>query len=153
MSTVVCDASPLIALDQIARLDLLGTIFGNVLIPPAVARETPGVERPSWILERGLAKPLAPAVTRAGLGAGESEAISLALELSADHVVIDELAGRTLARHLGIPLIGTLGILLVAKRRTLIPAIRGPIDTLRGRGFRVAADLYEEMLRRAGELT
>ena len=152
MSRVVSDASPLIALHQIGHLGLLGTIFGTVLIPPAVAREALSVERPSWILERALAKARAPAVTRAGLGAGESEAISLAIELGADRAIIDELAGRTLAQHLGVPLIGTLGILLVAKRRSLIPTIREPIDALRRGGFRVANDLSEDMLRRAGEL-
>jgi predicted nucleic acid-binding protein len=152
VSAVVSDASPLIALHQIGQLGLLGTIFGTVLIPPAVALEALSVERPSWILERALATPLPPAVTRAGLGAGESEAISLALELSADRVIIDELAGRSLAQHLGLPVIGTLGILLAAKRRGLIPAIREPIDILRRGGFRVANELYETMLQRAGEI-
>ena len=152
MSGVVSDASPLIGLHQIGQLGLLGTIFGTVLIPPAVAREALSVERPSWIVERAPKKPLGPAVTRAGLGPGESEAISLALELDADRVIIDELAGRSLATHLGLPLIGTLGILLAAKRRGLIPTIREPIDVLRRGGFRVANDLYEDLLHRAGEL-
>jgi predicted nucleic acid-binding protein len=79
------------------------------------------LERVPWIVEHALTKPLDPAIARAGLGAGEGEAISLALELDADRVIIDELAGRSLAQHLGLPLIGTLGILLVAKRRSLIP--------------------------------
>jgi hypothetical protein len=52
---VVSDASPLIALHQIEQLGLLGTIFGTVLIPPAVASEARTVERPSWILERDSA--------------------------------------------------------------------------------------------------
>jgi hypothetical protein len=99
-----------------------------------------------------LATPLPTAVTRAGLGAGESEAIGLALELSADRVIIDELAGRSLAQHLGLPVIGTLGLLLTAKGKGLIPAIREPIDILRRGGFRVANELYENMLQRAGEI-
>lgn len=152
MSGAVSDASPLIALHEIGQLGLLGTILGTVLIPPAVGREALGVERPSWIVERALTKPLAPAVVRAGLGRGESEAISLALELRADRVLLDDLPARRLAQRLNIPVIGTLGILLAAKRKGLIPSIRGPIDTLRGGGFRVANDLYEELLRKAGEL-
>lgn len=48
-------------------------------------------------------------------------------------------------------MIGTLGILLAAKRRALIPDIREPIDTLRRGGFRVANDLYDDILRKAGE--
>lgn len=152
MSGVVSDASPLIALQQIGQLGLLRTIFGTVLIPPAVAREALSVEQPLWILKRALAKPMAPAVVAAGLGPGESEAISLALELRADRVIVDDLPARNLAQRLNIPLIGTLGILLAAKRKGLIPAIREPIDSLRQGGFRVASDLYEDLLRRADEL-
>ncbi len=152
MSGVVSDASPLIALHQIGNLGLLGTLFGTVLIPPAVAREALSVERPAWIVERSLTKPMAPPVARARLGLGESEALSLAMEVGADRVIIDELAGRILAQRLGLPLVGTLGILLAAKRKGLIPAIREPIDTLRRGGFRVANDLYGDLLQRADEL-
>lgn len=102
MIGVVSDASPLIALQQIGQLGLLGTIFGTVLIPPAVAREALSVEQPSWIFERALTKPLAPAVVAAGLGPGESEAISLALELRADRVIVDDLPARNLAQRLNI---------------------------------------------------
>jgi hypothetical protein len=96
---------------------------------------------------------LAPAVVRAGLGPEESEAISLAYELRADRVILDDLPARVLAQRLSIPLIGTLGILLAAKRRGFIAAIREPIDIRRRGGFRVANDLYRNLLKRAGELT
>ncbi len=151
MARVVADTSPLVALQQIGQLGLLGTIFGTVLVPPAVAAEALSVDRPSWLEERSLTKPLAAEVVFAGLGPGESEAISLALELCADRVLLDELPARTLAKRLNLPLIGTLGILLVAKRRGLIDAIREPVDMLRRGGFRVSADLYEELLYEAGE--
>jgi predicted nucleic acid-binding protein len=152
VSGVVSDTSPLIALHQIGQLGLLGTIFGSVLIPPAVAHEAPGIERPAWLLVRSLEKPLAPPVVGAGLGPGETEAISLALELRVARMILDDLPARVLAQKLGIPLIGTLGILLAAKRRGLISAIREPIDTLRAGGFRVATELYERVLTKAGEL-
>lgn len=152
MSSVVSDASPLIALHEIGQLDLLRTLFGTVSIPPAVARESLSVAKPTWIVEQPLVRPRVSLVERAGLGAGEREAISLALEIGAGRLIIDELAGRAVAQHLGLPLVGTLGILLAAKRRALIPEIRGPIDILRRGGFRVANDLYEDLLRKAGEI-
>jgi len=152
VSRVVSDTSSLIALHQIGQLSLLETIFGSVLIPPAVAREAPSIERPAWLLVCSLEKPLAPPIVGAGLGPGETEAISLALELRAERVILDDLPARVLAQRLGIPLIGTLGILLAAKRRGLVTAIREPIDTLRAGGFRVATDLYEQVLTKAGEL-
>jgi predicted nucleic acid-binding protein len=75
----------------------------------------------------------------------------LALELQAERLILDEHAARRLAQRLHIPIIGTLGILLAAKRRGLIPSVQGPIDTLRRGGFRVANDLYETILLKAGE--
>jgi Tol biopolymer transport system component len=101
VSGVVSDASPLIALHQIGQLGLLGSIFGSVLIPPAVAREAPGIERPDWLLVRSLEKPVAPPVVDAGLGQGESEAISLALELGAERVILDDLPARLRAFIVG----------------------------------------------------
>jgi hypothetical protein len=62
-------------------------------------------------------------IKSAGLGAGESEAMALALVLHADRVLLDELAGRKLALRLGVPVIGSVGVLLAAKRKSLIPAV------------------------------
>lgn len=151
MAQVVADTSPLIALQQIARLDLLRALFGSVLMPPAVAAEALSVDRPEWLVERSLTKPLPPEVAGAGLGSGESEAIALALELSADRVLLDEMPARRLAERLGLPLVGTLGMLLIAKRGGLIEAIREPMDTLRRTGFRMSTGLYEYLLQEAGE--
>ena len=86
MSPIVSDASPLVALQQIERLDLLETIFGSLVIPPAVAREAANVPLGDWIAIRSLQGPLPPLVTRAGLGPGESESIGVALEAGADRM-------------------------------------------------------------------
>jgi hypothetical protein len=80
MARVVADTSPLIALQQIGHLDLLQTLFGTVLIPSAVAAEALSVDRPEWLIERPLTKPLPLEVTSADLEPGEREAIALALE-------------------------------------------------------------------------
>ncbi len=58
---VVCNSSPLIALDQIGQLDLLERLFGSVLAPPAVAREiAPKLVLPAWVTEQALTQPLGP---------------------------------------------------------------------------------------------
>ena len=81
---IVADASPLIALHQIGRLDLVRQLFGSVAVPPAVVREiAPSVIRPAWIIERPLTRTISPRIVAASLGPGESEAISLAHEASA----------------------------------------------------------------------
>jgi predicted nucleic acid-binding protein len=118
MPPVVSNASPLIALAQIDHLDLLEKLFFAILIPPAVVREiTPTVTLPDWIIERALAQTIGPQILQASLGPGESEAISLALEVSSRWVILDERPARRLAQALGVPVIGTLGVLLASKRR------------------------------------
>jgi predicted nucleic acid-binding protein len=84
--TVVSNSSPLIALTRIQRLDLLPAIFESILIPPAVAREiSPSIPvLPAW-LRMQAASVLPPAsLLRRRLGAGEREALALAVELRAD---------------------------------------------------------------------
>jgi predicted nucleic acid-binding protein len=149
----VANSSPLIALQQIGQLDLLRALFGDIAMPPAVAAEiTPSIPTiPGWLRIQPLAQPLAAHVLQAALGAGESEALSLAVELTAARAVIDERAARRVAEGMGIPVIGTLGMLLLAKRRGLIPAVRPLIDDLLRHDFRVADDLLENVLRSAGE--
>lgn len=148
---VVSNSSPLIALEQIGHLDLLEQIFTTVLVPPAVAREATSVVLPVWIIETSLTQAIGPRILRASLGPGESEAISLALEASAQWVILDDRPARRLATALNLPVIGTLGVLLASKRRGFLLAVRPCIDALVSHGFRIAPDLYERVLADAGE--
>ena len=86
------------------------------------------------------------------LDLGESEVITLAQNLNADRVVLDDLDARRFARRMSLPVVGTLGILLAAKLRGEIPAIRPEIALLQTFGFRVAPALVEAILKEAGEV-
>ncbi len=98
-AVVVADSSPLIAFQQIGQLQLLQTLFTSLAVPPSVAREiAPSVPPTPWIVERGLTQPIAPLVLRSNLGVGESEALSLALELRAERLVAADL-DRLLNKH------------------------------------------------------
>jgi uncharacterized protein len=117
-----------------------------------VVRETATtVTLPDWIVEQQLSQPIGPRILSTSLGPGESEAISLALEVGASWVILDDRPARRLAQSLGLTVIGTLGILLAAKRRGLLPAVRPCLDELIRYGFHVSADLCEQILRAAGE--
>jgi predicted nucleic acid-binding protein len=149
---VVSNASVLIALEQIGQLDLLQNLFGSITIPPAVTRETaPTVTLPSWVTERALTQPLSAQIIGASLGAGESEAIGLSLEVGASWVILDDRPARRLAQALNLSVIGTLGILVLSKRRSYLSLVRRSLDGLIQRGFRVAPDLYERVLSSVGE--
>jgi predicted nucleic acid-binding protein len=149
---VISNASPLIALEQISHLDLLKSLFSSVLVPPAIVREiAPTVRLPAWVSERALAQPIGPQILRTALGPGESEAISLALEIGVQWVILDERPARRLAQALGLPVIGTLGVLLASKRRGFLPAVRPCLDALVNFGFHISPGLYDLVLADAGE--
>ena len=116
-----------------------------------MVRETPRIAKPAWIVERSLAGPVPPSLVAASLGAGETEAICLALELGAAQLLLDERQGRRFAQALGIRVIGTVGVLLLAKDRGLLSAVRPEIDALVRTGFRLASWVIDDALATAGE--
>src|SRR5947208_3422389 len=101
---VVSDASPMISLAAIGRLDLLRSLYGTLVIPRAIYREIvemgaglPGavdVQQSDWIETRDIADPAATAALLGRLDRGEAEAIVLACELKADLLLMDERKGR-----------------------------------------------------------
>lgn len=163
---VVSDTSPLSGLAIAGYLFLLQQIYGQVVIPTAVADELrrggqydlriQDVLALDWVEIRQSTN-CALVESLQGdhnLDHGEAEAIALALELKADELLIDERLGRRVAKRLGLPITGLLGILLVAKQQGRIDAVRPIVDTLiQEAGFRVSYQLYTEVLRVAGENT
>ena len=151
---VISNSSPLIGLEQIGLLHILEALFGEVRVPSAVVNEVaPTVSLPEWILCVPLAQPLAAVVMRTSLGPGESEAITLALQEKAGLVILDDRPARRVAAALGLKVVGTLGLLLAAKNKGLIPAVAPAIEALAAHHFHVAPQLVEQVLRDAGEWT
>jgi predicted nucleic acid-binding protein len=64
---------------------------------------------------------------------------------------VDDLQVRRLAKDLGLAVVGTAGVLFAAKQRGFIAAVRPPLDALRAAGFRLRKDVYDEILKAAGE--
>jgi predicted nucleic acid-binding protein len=158
---IVADSSALIALASIRKLDLLPALYGKVAIPDAVYEEVSrGVGRPAaeeiqaaeWVERRTVGNLALVESLRRELGPGESEAIVLAVELSAELLLIDEKRGRAAARRLGIRITGVLGAMVEAKARGIVPSVRDLIDTLAvATPFRIGASLRREILRSVGE--
>ncbi len=145
----VTDSSPLIALERISRLDLLPTVLGVVVAPTAVVREFGS--RPGWLEERVVQNQALVRALRERVDAGEAEAIALAAELSAPAVLLDERRARRVAIEVGVPVLGTVGMLLRAKQRGHLHAVRPVLDALDAAGFHLAKSLRTEALNRAGE--
>lgn len=161
MSCWVVNTSPLIYLSQLDRLDLLRRGVDEILVPPAVLQELcakPGASTSkleaahrTWLRREAPHDRKVVEVLLLDLDAGEAEAIALAYERSADRIVMDDLAGRRLARRLGLPVVGTLGLLLAARLRGEVRSLKSEIERLRAAGFYASEALVEEILRAAGE--
>ena len=153
-AAVIADSSALIALAQIGHLALLESLFGQILVPPAVAREVapsiPGPSLPRWI-ELRAPRQRDERVLAAGLGPGETEVLCLGLETPAPWLILDDLDARRLAHTLGLKTLGTAAVLVEAKRAALVPKVRPLLDALLEKGFRLAPELYETILRIAAE--
>ncbi len=159
---VVSNTSPLSNLAAIGELPLLQQLYGTVIVPDAVAQElaSAGADEPAsaviatftWLQVRSLSNTALLNSLAQNLDSGEAAAIALAAELRADRLIIDERRGRRIARDLGIPITGLLGILLAAKQRQLVPRVQPLLDRLVESGFWLRPELYAEILRLANEL-
>jgi len=89
---------------------------------------------------------------RPRLGAGEREALALAIELKTDWIILDDLPARRSAEATGLDVIGTLGALLTAKRAGLLESIRPELDALVRTSFFLSPQLYDKLLREDGEI-
>lgn len=142
---VVVDTSVLIALSCIGRLDLLRNLFTLVLAPRAVAEEY-GEPLPVWIKVLDVKnKQLVRALLEL-LHRGEAEAITLAIEADANIVILDDKKARSIARRLGLKMIGTVGILVLAKKQKLIDDIEAEINHLLQKSFYLSQDVITKAL-------
>ncbi len=157
---IVSNTTPLSVFLRVGRPDLLAQVFGTITIPDAVANELDrGVHLvgnwrtalPSVMISPTVSSPMLDRLL-AEVDAGEAEAIALAAGQGADLLLIDDAGGRLAARRLGVPVLGSVGIVLLAKTRGLIESGRPVLDALRSRGGLWLADaLYLEVLKTLGE--
>jgi predicted nucleic acid-binding protein len=159
---IVSDTSSLSALLRIGQLDLLKSLFFTIVIPEKVAdelRQLPafGVdissfEMADWI---SIKQPTDLALLEKlslNLDEGEAQAIALAIELSADWLIIDELKGRQTATMLSINIMGLGGVLLLAKREGVLPSVKNILDQILSQtSFRMSAALIDKIQLAADE--
>ncbi|HEX9668434.1 MAG TPA: DUF3368 domain-containing protein [Thermoanaerobaculia bacterium] len=152
----VSDTSPLSYLVLVGEGDLLGSLFDEVWIPPAVADELTRPRTPetvaSWLdappawLHLSSAPDISSLPAAPRLHRGEAEVIALGMALNSDFLLLDDRAARKVARNLGLPLMGTLAVLDVAARqgRVDLPAV---LARLAATNFRASPELLRRLLR------
>jgi len=151
---VVADTSPIFYLLSIGQIDLLPRLFGTVFLPDAVHTElchpaAPRIVR-DWadkIPAVGAGKQIDPIddATLQPLGAGERAAVTLALALPAQLILIDERKGTAVALDKGFDVTGTLGVLGLAARRGLVD-LADCFARLKRTNFRYRQELMDDLL-------
>lgn len=158
--TVIADTTPLISLMKIGQLTLLKELFGKVCIPEAVYRElvinpmfkseAQEIENCEYIKVVNVTDKRAVRILRkaTGLDIGESEAIVLTDEQHGNLILMDEAKGRNVAKMMGIKIMGTIGILMVALEKQLISYTKTvqAIEILKESGRHMKEDLYDALL-------
>ena len=141
---VVSDTTPLISLLKIKRIGLLEKLFGEVVIPQAVFteltvdirfdEEAEVIKNEKFISVKEVSNMASVNILKraTGLDQGESEAIVLSDEIQADILLMDEAKGRKISDQMGIHIMGTIGILMVAYEDDILTAdeVKNCIDGL-----------------------
>jgi predicted nucleic acid-binding protein len=148
-SVVITDTSCFILLEKINSLDILHRVFATVLTTPEIAEEY-GNLLPEWVIIQSANQSLKEKYSRY-IDEGEASAIALACEIPCDYVILDDIAARKLAERLHLPIKGTVGILLSAKQKGIIPLFRPYLDLIQQTNFRLSSQLVEQFIKDAGE--
>jgi predicted nucleic acid-binding protein len=156
----IVNASPLILLAKIGRIDLLQMDGVDVVVPAAVLDEIAAHGEGDLVAEvvRGEdwlaivpSPPVPDDIKARRLGAGESAVLSLALTEPDVEVVLDDMAARRCAGDLKIRCVGTLGLVLIAKELGAIPEARPVVEQLRRAGLYLTDELAHAALKLVGE--
>lgn len=149
----VANASPLIVLAKLDQQDLLTLLADEVAVPRAVVDEIQAgpPDDPARLYLNLEALPISdvvpePVVQAWDLGYGETAVLSYALQNPGWTAVIDDGLARRCAVTLSIPIVGTLGIILRARRAELIPAATPLLRGLIAQGFRIDVDMVRHVL-------
>lgn len=162
LPTVIVNTTPLINFSEIGHLNLLGELFEEITVPPAVIAELHGkadrfplaaaVPSVAFLRVQVAANRSRIEEFRRELHAGEAECLALGLEHPGCWLLLDDVAARAVASRHGLRVIGTIGCLRLAKNRGLIPAIAPVLDQLQANArFWISASLRSRVLRDAGE--
>jgi len=159
MPKVVSNTTPIISLLKIGKLEILKDLYEEIYIPQEVFSEIEAGKNKKfylnllafeWIRIEQIQDRKSIAYFL-DLDKGEVEAIILASEIEADLILLDEALGRYHAKHAGLKVTGTIGVLIKAKKQGLISELKPLIFELREKGVWLSESLIEKILEITNE--
>lgn len=161
MRKVVVNTTPLIALSHVGQLDILKELYGEIIIPEAVYKELSvkeesickkAVDRSvDWIRVENVKNQMAKTMYKTQLHDGEVEVMILSKEIAADIVIIDDANAKKHAKYLGLPVTGTLGVLIKAKQEGYVNELRPILSQMVEEGIYISQSLIDMCLKQVGE--
>lgn len=146
----LADTSCLILFNKVGHLNLLHKVYGQLLITPEVSEEYKR-RLPDWIQIKPMTDSKQFKANRTIVDYGEASIIALALEVQSPLLIIDDKRGRKLAQVLNLPITGTLGTLIKAKRMGALDRIKPLLNNLKSNGLRISDQMERFILEEAHE--
>lgn len=152
---IVVNASPLICLSKSGFASLLSALFAEIVVPDEVYQEITAKDGISLDLTknfiRGIALDIPTSIASWDIGKGESAVLSFALRNPGYWAVIDDREARRCAVALGCRHTGTVGIIVLAKKRGIIASVREALMQLRSSGLWLSETFFTEICQASGE--
>ena len=148
--TIISDTSCFIILSKIEELDLLKKVYGQIITTSDIVEEF-GEELPEWIIIENVNDKSRQRILELQIDRGESSAIALALEIPNSTLILGDFKARKIAQQLGIPVTGTIGVIIKAKLNGIIPSIKPYLDKIKETNFRISAEIELQALKEANE--
>jgi predicted nucleic acid-binding protein len=147
---IISDTSCFIILAKIGELELLHKVYGEIITTLDIATEF-GETLPEWVEIREVTDIYKQKLLELQIDRGESSAIALALETSASTLILDDFKARKIASRLGINYTGTIGVIIKAKLKGIIPSIKPIIEKIKQTDFRISVEIELQALKEANE--
>ncbi|MBC7401369.1 MAG: DUF3368 domain-containing protein [Mucilaginibacter sp.] len=147
---IITDTSCFSLLRKLDSLELLQKLFPAVITTPEIATEF-GDPLPDWVIVQPLTNISLQEEFSHHIDKGEASAIALASEIIYDFLILDDADARRFAEQLGMPVKGTIGLLVIAKDKGIIPLLKPYFDLIQQTNFRISPAILARVLKDAGE--
>lgn len=148
--TIISDTSCFIILTNIGELNILQKVYGKIITTPDIAEEY-SQPLPEWVEIVTVKDKYRQQLLEMQIDKGESSAIALALETPGCTIILDDYKARVVAKQLGINITGTIGVIIKAKLKGIIPSIKPILEKIKQTNFHLSKEIELQALKEAIE--
>ena len=147
---IISDTSCFILLSKIEELNLLRLLYKKIITTTEIAAEF-GETLPEWVEIVSIKDKSKQQLLETQIDIGEASAIALAMESENSFLILDDHKARKLANNLKLNHTGTIGVIVAAKQKGIIPSIKPLLKKIKATNFHISAELELQALVLASE--